>query len=323
MTIVDAHCHIASLDFIPRSFIDASLANMAVLLSARGVPATPSKLWSMYEPRMQDPTCDELVAEMAAAGISRAVLLAADFSYALKDCTLTVEESFERHRDVLRRHPGKFEVFGGVDPRWGADGVALFERSLTELGFRGFKVYPPCGFSPSARELFPYYELCAQHRVPVLLHVGPTSPALSFETTNPFLVDEAARRFPGVNFVLAHGAVNFPAECAMLCRFRPNVYLDLSAFQTALAWDPPDGALRAIVSQGINHKILFGTDWPVFRMQGRQAEFAEAVFGAAGALAALGETDRALIAHRNAERLLGSQVPQARRDDVDARLQHR
>ena len=304
MEIVDCHCHIASEEHTPLSFVEASVANMMVALSAQGLPVSAKKLTDMFMSKMQDPLGDALVQEMEEAGISRSVLLIPDFTYALRDCRLTIEESFTRHREVQLRHPGKFEVFGGVDPRWGKDGIDLFERSLTELGFRGFKVYPPCGFSPSDPSLFPYYELCAQHRVPVLLHTGPTSPALDFSVSSPFLIDEAARLFPSVNFILAHGAVSFVEECVMLCRFRPNVYLDISGYQATLGYDPAATAVKNIVSVGINHKVLFGTDFPVFRLQGDQKTFLEALTGENGALAELNEREKALVLHRNVERFL-------------------
>jgi len=302
--IVDCHCHIASEAQHSRSFIDGSISNVVAALSAQGVPVTAKKLSALFYRKMQDPLCDELVMEMAQSGISKSILLVADFTYALKDCALTIEESFSRHRDVLVRHPGKFEVFGGVDPRWGNDGLALFERSLVEFGFRGLKLYPPCGFNPSDPALFPFYELCAYHRVPVLLHIGPTSPALSFETCHPFLIDGAARRFPTVNFILAHGAVSFTEECAMMCRFRPNVYLDISGYQATLGWDPQCSAVKNTVSQGINHKVLFGTDWPVFRLQGDQLSFVEAIAREDGPLSQLNEREKSLVLHKNIQGLL-------------------
>lgn len=126
--IVDCHCHIASDEHTPLSFIEGSIANMVATLSAQGVPVTAKKLANMFLSRMQDPLADGLVAEMEEAGIGKSVLLIPDFTFALKDCKLTIEESFNRHCEVLRRHPGKFEVFGGVDPRWGKDGLELFER---------------------------------------------------------------------------------------------------------------------------------------------------------------------------------------------------
>ena len=302
--VIDSHCHIASKEHTPMSFIEGSVANMVVALTAQGVPVSPRKLMNIFMNKMEDPLGDQLVAEMDAAGISKSVLLIADFTYALKDCRLSIAESFDRHREVMLRHPGRFEVFGGVDPRWGKDGLDLFERSLTEFGFNGFKIYPPCGYSPSDPALFPYYELCAQHRVPVLLHIGPTAPVLDFTISSPFLVDTAARLFPTVDFILAHGAVSFVEECVMLCRFRPNVYLDISGYQACLGFDPSASAVRNIVSLGINHKVLFGTDFPVFRLQGEQKDFVEVVTADGGPLSDLNERDKSLVLHGNVERLL-------------------
>jgi len=275
---------------------------MIALLEAQKINLRREKIADLYHQKLQDPLCDELAAEMERAGIAKSILLVPDFTWTLKDSRLTIAESFEKHRAVLERHPGKFEVFGGVDPRWGADGVALFERSLTEMGFRGMKVYPPCGFSASDPMMFPFYELCAAHRVPVVVHIGPTSPALSFENAYPFQVDEAARRFPTVNFILAHGSISFTEECAMLCAFRPNVFLDISAFQMSLRREGTSGSVRAAVSRGINHKILFATDWPVYRLQGDQQSFVEAV---TAVLTEVSDAEREMILHGNAERAGG------------------
>lgn len=299
MKIIDAHCHVASLDHVPRSFIEGALRNIESQFAARGLTPGRQRLLDTYFAQMQDPLCDALVVQMDQAGISRSILLAPDFTYALNDCSLTIEETFLACRKILARHRGRLDVFGGIDPRWGTDGLDLFERSLNEFGFRGFKVYPPCGFSPSTTELFPFYEICAQHRVPVVVHIGPTSPVFGFGTTSPFLVDEAARQFPNVNFILAHGSVSYTEECVMLCKFRPNVYLDLSAFQSS-----PGDAVKKTVSQGINHKVIFGTDWPVFRLQGNQAGFVQTVAGEAGALSDLNDAERSLILYRNIEHLL-------------------
>lgn len=308
MNIVDCHSHIASEEHTPMSFIEGSIANMTAALLAQGVPVSARKLTNMFMSKMQDPLGDELVAEMDEAGIATSILLIADFTYALKDCRLTIEESFQKHREVLQRHPGRFEVFGGVDPRWGSDGVTLFERSLREFGFRGLKLYPPCGFSPSDPSLYPYYEICAHYRVPVLLHIGPTSPILDFSFSSPFLLDQAARCFPSVNFILAHGAVSFVEESMMMCRFRPNVYMDISSYQSTLGYDPAATVIKNAVSRGINHKILFGTDFPVFRLQGNQKAFVDALISENGPLAELSENERSFVFHQNIERLLEAAV---------------
>jgi uncharacterized protein len=92
------------------------------------------------------------------------------------------------------------------------------------------KLYPPCGYRLNDPLLYPYYEICAQYSLPVLSHIGATSPVLDFEIALPIYVDKPARDFPGVDFVLAHGSVHYPDECAMLCNNRPNIYIDVSGY---------------------------------------------------------------------------------------------
>jgi predicted TIM-barrel fold metal-dependent hydrolase len=266
-TIVDGHCHLASTQFVPRSFVEGIVENSIGALAAQGISASKNRLLDVLLRQLDDPTGERLVAEMAAARIDRAVLLLPDFSYSLKDCELSIAEMFERHFQVLSRWPEKFFVLAGVDPRWGREGVELFERGVSEFGFHGLKLYPPCGYSPSDRELYPFYEICAARQLPVLTHVGPTSPALAFDTSSPMLLDRAARDFPSVNFILAHGSVAYREECRMLTEYRPNVYLDISAFQ-AMSTDH----LAKTIRDGAKHKLIFGTDWPLFRMQATNQE---------------------------------------------------
>lgn len=280
--IIDGHCHVASTEFIPRSFIEGIIDNTLGALSAQGVRAQRHKLFDLFLTKMQDPHCDELAADMVEAGIEKAVLLLPDLTYALRDAHLTIAEMFDRHREILARRPDTFLVFAGVDPRWGEDGVRLFERAVTEYNFHGLKLYPPCGYSPSDLSLYPFYEICAARRLPVLTHTGATSPALGFEWARPILIDQAARDFPTVNFILAHGSAAYEEECSMLCAYRPNVYLDVSAFEAK-----PVASLHSLFARGINHKIIFGTDWPLFRLQGNQRSFIEILLDDQGPLASL------------------------------------
>lgn len=303
MTIIDTHCHIASLDFIPPSFVEGLAANAQLAIEAQGVPSSRDKIYQMFLTRFQDQYCDELVAEMDAAGIERSVLLAADFTYAVKDTRMSVDAMLAHHKTVMDRHPGRFSVFAGVDPRWGDDGLALFERSIRDDGFHGFKVYPPCGFSPGDRSLYPYYEICAAWRIPVLLHIGGTCPDLAFDTTSPVLLDQAARDFPGVDFILAHGSVSFIEECAMMAGFRPNVFIDVSGYQTA-----DMSVLVQLFKRNFNHKVLFGTDWPFFRLQGTQKACIDKLRADDGPMSGLRVHEERSFLGGNLERLLAKRA---------------
>jgi uncharacterized protein len=297
--LIDFHCHIASEMCFPASFRDGVVENMTAALEARGAPMARETVTKFFEGTLGDPLCDELVKEMDDAGIEAAVLLLPDFTYALRDATHTIEELIEHHRMVQERHPGRFWVLVGVDPRWGQDGIDLFERAICEFGFDGMKLYPPCGYALSDKALWPYYELCSEYSLPVLSHIGASSPVLNFELAQPIFVDKAARDFPNVDFILAHGSVQYPEECAMLCSHRPNVYLDVSGYETSDV-----AGLNRLFSRGINHKVLFATDWPIFRLQGRQIDFVERLNSPGAFPESMSSLERQLFLKGNAERLL-------------------
>jgi predicted TIM-barrel fold metal-dependent hydrolase len=301
--VIDAHCHIASTRFIPLAFFEGLCRNVKVRLAATGVKKSLTELLDMYVKLSQDHQGDTLVTEMDSAGIAQAVLLLPDFTYVMKS-ELTIDEMFAGHHGILERHAGRFFVFGGVDPRWGADGLALFEKGVDEFGFAGLKLYPPCGYSPSDRMLYPFYEFCQARQLPVLLHIGPTSPALGFNWSHPDMLDRAAMDFPEVNFILAHGAVHYVDSCVSMCAYRPNVYLDISAF---LASQHPQGwraALADLFRMNINHKILFGTDWPLFRNSGGHRKVMDMFVAPDGPLSAVSPHQRTWLMARNATRLL-------------------
>jgi uncharacterized protein len=298
--IIDAHLHVASTHYLPKEFIDGVVANTARALEANlGLKQSIHQLYSMYESQLQDHDCHQLLQQMDDARIDQAVLLLPDYTYALKGAELTIEEMYHRHHQILIKHPDRFYVFGGVDPRWGEDGFKLFLRGIEEYGFKGLKIYPPCGYSPSDEKLFPYYEICQHFHLPVLMHVGGTSPALQLEYASPMLVESAARKFPNVNFILAHGSTGFTEECVMLCASRPNIYLDISTFQKQ-----PVANLYRVFAKGINHKIIFGTDWPIFRMKGEQKAQLNSLFDQTSPVTALTERETALFFHGTIEYLM-------------------
>ena len=85
-----------------------------------------------------------------------------DFTYALRDGTHTIEELLDHHRMVRDRHPGRFRVFVGVDPRRGSDGLALFERAITDLRLRRDEALPALRYR-LRRHLYPFYEICGEN----------------------------------------------------------------------------------------------------------------------------------------------------------------
>ena len=266
--IIDVHTHLAAPSALPDPFFEGWGDNIRRLLP----PGLPERQQARVAARFglgrPDPDGDHHVAEMDAAGIAVSVCLIIDFGFAFPEQSPPLEEVYALHHALTQRHPGRFVVFAGVDPRRGRAGLELFERSITEWGFKGLKLYPPCGYSPCDPSLDPFYDLCGQHHVPVLTHTGPTTPKLSFKHTRPTEVENAAHRFPNVNFILAHGAVVHREEAVLLAEYRPNVYVDMAGFQLASRRGEWADTLALYKRRGLLRKLLFGTDWPLHKQYG-------------------------------------------------------
>ncbi len=314
-SVIDAHCHVPSSRFIPRAFVEGAVRNQAAVLAAMGLRPQVERLVDAQLAQLDDHQADGLVAAMDEAGVDHAFLLCPDLTFALGEPGLDIAAMLEAHAAIAQRHPGRFAWFAGVDPRWGRDGVELLERCFRDLGAAGLKLYPPCGYSASDRMLDPFYELCAAHGAPVMVHTGPTSAALGFAAAHPLEVDDAARRFPAVSFILAHAPVASGDVHVYLARFRANVFYDLSGFQSGA--DPAE--LCRLLPPALAHKVLFGTDWPVFA---KDASLGDSVRGfvSSPAMAALGEGPRQhLVLAGNARRLVPTLRAQTSPESASAR----
>ena len=307
--VIDGQSYIASTDFLPPSFVEGIAANTSLWVAAQGLDVSRARVHAACLRYFDDPWCDALVTQMDEAGIRQSVLMLADFTYAISGLKLTIAEMIAHHRAVLDRHPGRFYVMLGVDPRWGRDGVDLFERAIAENGFHGLKLYPPCGYSPSDEALWPFYEICQARGLPVSVHTGGTAMALSLDLGYPRLIDRAARTFGGVNFILSHASTCYTDECVMLCNARPNVYLDVAAFAAQ-----PRKRLSALFEYGISHKLIFATDWPSFRGRGKQRSLLGEMFAEDGPVNHMRDFEVRRFFHGTLESLLPSNRSESRLD---------
>ena len=301
--IIDAHTHLASTRYIPKEFFRGIAANIRAKLSVTGIEQPIDNICNMLLLQHQDHQGDTLVSEMDAAGIDQSVLLLPDYTYVFPG-ELSIEEMIEEHIQVCERHAGRFHLFIGIDPRFGAKKISLLEQYAALGKCQGLKLYPPCGYSPSDKLLYPYYEICAKYNLPVLLHIGHTSPVLNSFYAHPIHLEQAAIDFPTVNFILAHAATAHTEACISACSYRPNVFMDISGYVKAVRHQSWQDNLKYIFDAGINHKILFGTDWPVFKSSGGQAENIRQMFATEGPLAELSKHDKALIMGKNIMRIL-------------------
>ncbi len=235
--------------------------------------------------------------QMDAAGIERAVLLPIDCRRARKDAVSSNEQVAE-----LCRLSRRFIGFASVDPlRKGAP--RELENAVKKLGLKGLKLDPALqDFRVNHRKVFPVYEAAAGLGIPLLVHTGMSwAPGTPLEAGHPLHLEEPIRRFPKLNFVLAHFGWPWVWEAAALALKYPNVYLDTSC----LYYDSPKEFFQfvfskqiptTVIERSLRNKIVFGSNYP-------RVEIKNMVH----ALKTLALTEGCLnrILRENAERLLG------------------
>lgn len=262
--MIDIHTHLAFHPLYPDRFLHGMMDEQGL---ASKLPM--EKIRRFVEGVLKDEWGDKMVHQMDAAGVSHSVLLVVDGGFALGEPGWSIEEIFAHYKKVLDRHPGRFSVFSGVDPRRGEAGLELFRRSVEEYGFSGLKLYPPMGYAPDNLALMePYYSYCETRGLPVLTHTGPSLPFMQNELADPMKMKSVARKFPGVNFILAHAGFRLQHAGVMELAAEPNIFMDLAGIQTIMRNGRTAvlDALRPALYAPAREKILFGTDWPLFNM---------------------------------------------------------
>lgn len=236
--------------------------------------------------RLRDPAYAADV--LRAQGIDRAVVLA-------EHCPRTSGNvRTEAVLEFCRAVPGVYLPFASIDPNTDPAPAALFERFI-DAGVRGLKLYPSYQFfRPDDVRVYPLYERCQRHGLPVLLHIGSSViPGTRLEYCDPVHLDAVAVDFPELNVVMAHGGRGFwYGACAFLASHHPNVFIDVSGLVPGRLLDHfPDLPRFA-------DKFIFGSDWPA--MPKSPAENVRVIEGLG-----LGDDATDRILRRNAARLLG------------------
>ncbi len=235
--------------------------------------------------------------QMDVAGIERAVLLPVDCRRARGGAVSSNEQVAE-----LCNRSRRFIGFASVDPlKKGA--ARELEKAVTQHGLKGLKLDPALqDFEPGDPKTFPVYEAAAALRIPVVIHTGMSwAPETPLERGQPLSLEPAIRRFPQLNFVLAHFGWPWVWEATALALKYPNVYLDTSClyynspkefFQFVFSKQIP----TTVIERSLRNKVVFGSNYP-------RVEIKNMVH----ALKSLTLTEDCLnkIMRHNADRLLG------------------
>ncbi len=245
MPIVDAHVHLYPPE-VNRNPADWAAAqgeqHWAELCTRRRKDGKPVQTF---------PSMDQLLRDMDAAGVAKAVLLG---WYWENHETCVLQNKF--YADCIRAHPDRLAAFATVQPR---AGTVAFEEAVRAMddGLAGFGELSPHSQhlaidDPVWRQIL---MLAAEWKVPVNLHVtDPASRPYPGRVETP-LGDftRLAREFPATTFILAHwgGGLAWSEEAAAL----PNVWFDTAASPLLYGSE--------VWAKAKSDRILFGSDYPL------------------------------------------------------------
>ena len=197
------------------------------------------------------PSLDQLLRDMDAAGVARAVLLG---WYWEKHATCVWQNKF--YAECVRAHPDRLAAFATVHPAAGPAALAEVRRASGE-GLIGLGELSPHSqqvslHDPVWRQIL---QLAGELKLPVNLHVtDPGSRPYPGKVETP-LGDfvSLAREFPATTFILAHwgGGLAFDAENRPL----RNVWYDTAA--SPLLYGPE------VWKNAPTDRVLFGSDYPL------------------------------------------------------------
>ncbi len=153
--------------------------------------------------------------------------------------------------------------FASVDAN-DADAPDQLEHAVKQLGLRGLKIGPIYqGYDPLSDGALAMFAKAEALGLPVMWHHGTTfvrkAPLMYAQ---PWQVDEVAIRFPDLKIIVAHMGHPGVGETVSVVRKQPNVYTDISGLYPR-PWQYYNALITAI-EYGAAHKLLFGTDFPLF-----------------------------------------------------------
>jgi uncharacterized protein len=205
-----------------------------------------------YEPR-------EFLDRMDGLGVEK-LLVCAIKTWSFKQQRLLENSSVEEIADLAAQAPGRIYGLYGVNVHQGMQGVAEFEKSVRQLGFKGLHIHPHgFGLPPDHAFYFPYYAKAQELGVPAIVSMGHTLDLMPNEPGRPIHLDAVALYFSDLAIVCTHTGWPWTEEAISLAWKHPNLFLGTSAHAPKY-WKPE--LVKFINSHG-QDKTMWGTDYPL------------------------------------------------------------
>lgn len=311
--VVDFHVHLpvpwpGGRRGVERYLDDLSDEQVAAL--RRSARDAAKKRWAKwgFEPPEREPADPETQASRWAAEVER---------HGLELAVLTTGGGNDLLASLIRMFPDRLVGFAH-HPVTEPDAADELERAVVDLGLRGYKIFATgLKVRLDADPLAPLWAKVAELGIPVLVHFGVGTRGMGMvagPSADPLVLQNVARRWPEIDFVVPHFGAGYLRELLMLCWACSNVHVDCSGSNEWLDWVPERLDRRELLDLFRKtvgaERLVFGTDSSYFP-RGFVRAYLEEWLEVSEAVG-MGETERALFFGGNALRLLGvdrTQVP--------------
>jgi len=189
---------------------------------------------------------------------------------AIEDYNLTAVTSGSKTHEWKKRYPERiipglmmldFSTF--PDP-------AKVKETLHSEGYRVLGEIAPqlSGVGPSDSRLDPLYQVAEDLDIPVCIHIGPGArEKRSYRASlgNPYLLEEALVRHPGLRIWVAHAGWPLLDEMIGMMDFHGDLYVDLGWVCWSLSKKELGYYVGRMVDVGLDDRVMFGSDqmmWP-------------------------------------------------------------
>ncbi|TCL56152.1 hypothetical protein EDC14_10513 [Hydrogenispora ethanolica] len=151
----------------------------------------------------------------------------------------------------------------------------LVEKHLQRENCVGIKLYPGYNnFFIYDAVVDPFYQLAMEYQKPVAVHTGMTATSNALlKYSHPLVLDEAAVRYPQVQFVMCHIGNPWLVDAVAVMEKNENVAADLSGILEGRIDSMPDffakkhgyiDFLKTWLEYLDNYdRLMYGTDWPL------------------------------------------------------------
>jgi len=165
--------------------------------------------------------------------------------------------------EYVNKHSERMVGFAVVEPTKDKVSPKNLAPMMEKLNLKGVVLYcSVCGFHPTHSRAMRLYESAQQLALPVFFHNGgpDIGPNAILDYVQPYLLDEVARAFPELKFIIGSMGVPFVEQTLSMVAKHANVYADLT-IRPSNIWQTYN-IVVASHERGVMDKLLFGSGFP-------------------------------------------------------------